>query len=302
MQFEPNRSKVRDVTEMKLIQFLSSLGVTCLFLALFLGFAGRVHPVFDSLSLFRLPLAALCLMALVIPMRLRLRAVLASAMLLSASTTVPVFFQTDTSNDMRIYSKNIWFANRNLDALADDIRESDADVVALQEVSNQNLKMLADLSNIYHHQHVCPFSGWSRIAVLSKEPIIATACTERRAVAAAQVRHPSGPVWVASVHLGWPFPYNNAASAASGSALLKRLDGPVVMAGDFNIFPWAASVGRLQATADLEVAQPVRATFQLGRLPLFLDHVHAPGGGSVAYRDFLGSDHRGVLADIALSR
>ena len=69
-----------------------------------------------------------------------------------------------------------------------------------------------------------------------------------------------------------------------------------MIAGDFNIFPWAASVGQLQAASRTRVASPVRPTYWLHGVPLFLDHVYAPGGGSASYRPLLGSDHRGVLA------
>ena len=286
---------------MKFLILMMQAGAVCLLMAVLFGFAGGLHPVFDSLSLLRLPLAIVCLLVLVFPMGARLRLMLAAAVMLGAGTTVPMFFGAQPADDLRIYSKNMWFANRELDALAADIRQSGADVVALQEVSLANRAMMAKLRDVYPHQHVCSFSGWSGIAVLSRDPILQTACSDRRAVAAAQIQIGQGPVWVASVHLRWPFPYSNATSARSGMALLGTLEGPVVMAGDFNIFPWANSVQELQQAAGLQVAQPVRPTFDLRGVPLLLDHVHAPGGGRAQYRPLLGSDHLGVLADVSLT-
>jgi endonuclease/exonuclease/phosphatase (EEP) superfamily protein YafD len=213
-----------------------------------------------------------------------------------------MFFGAQKAGDLRIYSKNMWFANRELEALASDIRASGADVVALQEVSRANRAMMAALRDIYPHQHACSFSGWSGIAVLSRDPIVQAVCSDRRAVAAAQVQTGQGLVWVASVHLKWPFPYGNARSATAAADVLARLDGPVVMAGDFNIFPWAKSVQGMQQAAALQVAQPVRPTFDLRGVPLLLDHVHAPGGGTAQYRGLFGSDHLGVLADVSLNR
>ena len=287
---------------MRFMVFLMQAGAVCLLLAVVSSFAGALHPVFDSLSLLRLPLAAVCLMVLVFPMGARLRLMLAAAVLLGAGTTVPMFFGSEKAHVLRIYSKNMWFANKELDALADDIRDSGAEVVALQEVSIANRRLMAALTKEYPHQHICGFSGWNGIAVLSRYPIVQTQCSDRRAVAAAQVVHGQGQVWVASVHLRWPFPYSNARSGAAAREVLAQLDGPVVMAGDFNIFPWANSVQSMQRAAALQVAQPVRPTFSLRGVPLLLDHVHAPGGGTAQYRDLLGSDHLGVLADVSLSR
>lgn len=277
-------------------------GAVCLLLAVFFGFAGGLHPAFDSLALLRLPLAIICLLVLVFPMGARLQLMLVAAVMLGAGTTVPMFFGAQRADDLRIYSKNMWFGNRELVALAADIRNSGADVVALQEVSLSNRAMMADLRDIYPYQHICTFSGWSGIAVLSRTPILQNKCSDRRAAAAAQVQNDQGPVWVVAVHLRWPFPYSNATSARSATRLLEALDGPVVMAGDFNIFPWANSVHDMQRAARLQVAQPVRPTFDLRGMPLLLDHVHAPGGGTAQYRGLLGSDHLGVLANVSLTR
>ena len=286
---------------MKFVYLALRAGVICLLLAVLFGFAGDLHPLFDSLSLLRVPLALLCLLILVFPMGMRLRLMLAATVMLGAGTTVPLFFGAGQADDLRIYTKNIWFANRSLDVLAGDIRASGADVVTLQEVSRPNRALMTALRDIYPHQHLCTFSGWSGNAVLSREPILETRCSDRRAVAAAQVQTGQGPVWVVSVHLKWPFPYGNAATAQAGETLLQGLEGPVVMAGDFNIFPWASSVRGMQQAAGLQVAQPVRPTYDLRGVPLLLDHVHAPGGGTAQYRGLLGSDHLGVLADVALT-
>jgi len=286
---------------MKLMVFGLKAAAFCLLMAVLFGFAGALHPVFDSLSLLRMPLAFVCLLILVFPMGARLRFMLAAAVMLGAGTTVPMFFGTGNESDLRIYSKNMWFANKELDALEQDIRSSGADVVALQEVSGANRALMAALSDVYPHQHLCAFSGWNGIAVLSQEPLLQVRCSDRRALSAVQLDSGTGPVWVASVHLSWPFPYSNATSARSAVNVLQALDGPVVMAGDFNIFPWARSVQSMQNAVGLKVAQPVRPTFDLRGVPLLLDHVHAPGGGRAQYRGLLGSDHLGVLADVSLT-
>lgn len=296
-----NRGKVRVVTKMKILIWSMKAGAICLLLSVVFGFAGGLHPVFDSLALLRLPLALLCLFVLVFPMGMRLRLMLAAAVMLGAGTTVPMFFGAQNADDLRIYSKNIWFANKRLDALEQDIRASGADVVTLQEVSQPNRAMMAALRDLYPYQHICTFAGWSGVAVMSSQPVLQTRCSDRRALAAVQLERAQGPFWVASVHLSWPYPYSNATTARAAIDVLETLEGPVVMAGDFNIFPWANSVQAMQQQVGLQVAQPVRPTYNLRGVPLLLDHVHAPGGGTARYRALLGSDHLGVLADVSLT-
>ena len=269
--------------------------------AVFMGFAGALHPIFDTLSLLRMPLAALCLLLLVFPMSRRLRFILFAAALAGGISTVPLLLPGPDGADLRLYSKNIWYRNPNLSALEADIRGSGADVVTLQEVSRANTALLSALSDIYPHQHLCRFSGWSGIAVLSRNPISATRCSQRRGLAAARITKAGRAVWVASVHLTWPWPYGNAGAAQTAfDELVGMEDAPVVMAGDFNIFPWAASVRRMARGGETRLAQPLRPTFDMEGVPLFLDHVHAPGGGRVSYRPLLGSDHLGILADLVV--
>jgi endonuclease/exonuclease/phosphatase (EEP) superfamily protein YafD len=171
----------------------------------------------------------------------------------------------------------------------------------LQEVGQRNDVFLAMLSADYPHQHLCRFSGWSGIAVLSKTPFVGVGrCSMHRGVAAAQIIKDGQAVWVASVHLPWPYPYDHARSAASATELLAQLDGPTVIGGDFNIFPWASTARQIRHVSGAVLAGPMRPTYNLFGVPLFLDHVAAPGGGHVTYRDRMGSDHLGVLAALHL--
>ena len=287
---------------MKFLFLIVKCTTVLLCLSVALGFAGVIHPAFDSLALFRPVLAALCLLILVFPMGRWLRLCLAVSAFIGLMSTVPAFFGGQDGGQFRIYSKNLWYRNPQLSAVVQDIRDSGADVVTLQEVSRRNDPVLLDLAQIYPHQHLCRFSGWSGVAVLSRHPLQETKCSDRRGLAAARIDLKGQSVWVASVHLKWPYPYGNARAARSATRLLAELDGNVVMAGDFNIFPWAASVERMKNAASAQLVQPVRPTFSLQGLPLMLDHVYAPLGGRASYRPLFGSDHWGVLADVRLAQ
>jgi len=269
-------------------------------LAVLAGFAGALHPVGDTLSLFRLPLGLLCALTLFWRGPRLVRFALVGAATLALSTTLSMMLMRNEGTDLTVYSKNLWFANKDVSAVVADIMVTNPDIILLQEVSFHNNTLLDHLQHSYPYQHLCPYSGWSGIAVLSKRPLTASACSQQRGVALAKVAHPDGAFWAASIHLNWPYPYRNMDSAQAVADLLAHRDAPVVMGGDFNIFPWTASVRRIRRAAGNRLAGPARPSFSLNGAPLLLDHIYAPGGGSAELRSKLGSDHKGVLAQVNL--
>ncbi|MEL6840173.1 MAG: endonuclease/exonuclease/phosphatase family protein [Pseudomonadota bacterium] len=281
---------------MKLFRIGVGLLLACATFGVWSGFAGGLHPIGDTLSLFRIVLGSACLIGCLLSIGWAWRSVLLATGTAALITTIPMLWPGPGTGDLTIYSKNLWYRNGQLDAVAADMRQSRAEVIALQEVSSQNERLMAALSDTYPHQHLCRYG----VAILSKHPITDRICSEGRSIAAAQIDRGGERVWVGSVHLPWPFPFANARGADAAQEVIEDLDGPVVLAGDFNIFPWANSVRQLQRSAGAIPAQPIRPTFSLKGAPLFLDHVHAPGGGTVTYRGLLGSDHLGVLARVRL--
>ena len=81
---------------------------------------------------------------------------------------------------------------------------------------------------------------------------------------------------------------------------MRSLDGKVVVAGDFNIFPWTSRVERITAITKTKVAGPARFTLTYLNIPLPIDFVLSQNGGSIEKRPLLGSDHAGLVADLAL--
>lgn len=275
---------------------LAALGVA-------VGFAGRLHPAGDSFALLRPVLGLLCVLGLIIVRPRWLRAALAAAGFSAAITIFPVFASQTGGDDLRLYAKNLWWANRNFAAIAADIRDAHVDVVMLQEVSDRNEGILALLAEDFPHQHVCDFSGWSDIAVLSRTPFQgAPRCSDRRALAAAPIHIDGQLVWIGSVHIPWPWPYESADNEAAAEALFKDVDAPIVLAGDFNIFPWTTRVNRMAEVSKTVIAGPVQPTYTLKNVPIPIDHVLSPGGGTIERRPLLGSDHRGLVADVSLQR
>ncbi len=285
-----------------MMKLLASIVAALLCIGVLLGFAGWLHPAGDSLSLLRMPLGIACVIWALIRMRRALRLALLGCGTAAALTTVPPLVAGQAGGEFRIYSKNVWFGNTSVAPLARDIRDSGAEVVMLQEVSRRNNMLLGSLAAAYPHQHLCTFSGWNGIAVLSRYPFTGdTICSEQFGLAAAQIIREGQEIWVGSVHFYWPYPYGQERSRDAALEVLARLDSPIVLAGDFNMFPWAASVQQLGQAANARLAGPTRPTFVIKGVPLLLDHVLAPGGGMIERRPLLGSDHRGIYGRVHLT-
>ncbi len=271
------------------------------------GFLGALHPAGDSLAVFRLQaaLAVVVLSVVLAALSGRARRWLAAAGVavvaaapaalswvhLPSAAPVPV---------ITVYQKNLLFRLADREAIAADIRATGADVVTLQEVSGPNLALLEELREDYPHQAFCPFLGVGGTAVLSRFPAVAApVCPQARGATALKVGGPAGAFWVVSVHLHWPWPYGQSWHVEALMPDLAALDGPVMLAGDFNMVPWGASVRAMARAARVERVGPTATTLALlgGAVPLPIDHVLLPEAwtGTHEIRPALGSDHRGVV-------
>lgn len=270
-------------------------------LAVGVGYFGWVHPAGDAAAVVRVPLALIALLGLLLLRRPRIWVF--SGGVLCALALGPIalnFVQSGEAGEITVYNKNMFHRNRDLVGLEADIRESGADVVTLQEASSRNSSVLQSLSDLYPNQVRCSFNGWNTIAILSKHPLEGEVqCTAWRGAAAVEVAFPQGNAWVVSVHLSWPYPYPQMESAEMVRELIEGLDGPKVVAGDFNVVPWAWSVRMTELAAGGRVLGPRRHTYVLRGLPLPIDHVIAPSG-QVERRPRLGSDHFGLLGRVDL--
>ncbi|MES2548323.1 MAG: endonuclease/exonuclease/phosphatase family protein [Pseudomonadota bacterium] len=274
-------------------------------LALVSGYLGFLHPMGDSLSVGRGIAAAAVLILAVFASFAGLRMAAFVSMLLALLTGAQVLLAYSwpgVPGRYTLYQKNMLYRNAELALLEADIRDASAQILALQEVSTANEALLTSLKDLYPTQHLCPGGTVGGPAILTDlEPVPGTAFCGPN-LAALQVVSGAERFWIVSLHLNWPWPYNQADHVDLLLPILDRLEGPVVMAGDFNMVRWANSVTRL---ADIVGARPAGPTFGsfigLSSLfPLPIDHVFAPQGGKVSARPAAGSDHLGLLAQVEL--
>jgi len=278
-----------------------------------LSFTGHVFAPGDSLAVIRFPAG---LLLLVLATALALCAawkMTVSSFVAALVALVPLgigYFKPNppcTEACLTLYQKNLMSKTWPRDPLTEELIASDAEIVTLQEVSDHNRRFMAPLFDHYRFSKFCPFRPEQDVAVLTSLEVIENTafCLEGAGMAAVQVLTSTGrPLWAVSVHLEWPFPFDQFQQTKRIEARLKTLDGPILIGGDFNMVTWGGSVRRLSKAAGNTTFGPYRNTHQFGQsfLPLPIDNVLVPNGakGHLERRPRLASDHMGLLARIVL--
>lgn len=290
---------------MNLVRALIVLCMGIAVLALALGYMGGLHPAGDSLAVGRgqaaIGLAVLAGLGLLVGIKWVSLGALGVALVAGGPVGLAYVWQGPPGT-LTLYQKNLKFRNDDLAGVEADIRASSAVALTLQEVSEPNRALLKSLSDQLPHQLVCPWVGVGGPAVATSLTPVPGGVVCAPGLAAIQVEKDGETLWIVSVHLHWPWPYGQAEQVATLLPVLEGLEGPVVMAGDFNMVRWAWSVRALAAAARVEPVGATSGTY-LGLSPwlhLPIDHAFAPGGGRVETREVFGSDHRGLVAQLVL--
>ena len=152
-----------------------------------------------------------------------------------------------------------------------------------------NLRKLFLAQEIYAHDNAGKF------------PVVAGAkagCDDIEKIAWARVQSKNGPLTIVAVHLNWPWPWNYAGRQRRIQRILSELPQPTVIAGDFNMVPWAVALQRLQGRTGTGWVGPMRFSFRPNGLQVLLpiDQVLVPKGfeGRTKLVPGLGSDHYGL--------
>ncbi|NQV82639.1 MAG: endonuclease/exonuclease/phosphatase family protein [Rhodospirillales bacterium] len=289
------------------------------------GFFGVYAWWLDVLADFRVQyaLAAVVLFGACLAWRRKKEAVLALALLIPNGWTVYTNWgdADDVSGALKIVSYNIYFKNLDIAPAFDFLRRENADVVVVTEATDVWRTAFKDLSDVYPHQFFGPlYKGVNdkphRIGILAKRRWMKTGVEWSDASARAYaiwVRFPaaSPSLTVAGVHLLNPILHPASFQKAENEALatlVKRFDGPVVVAGDFNMTPFSTRFGRLLKEADLRRATGgLNTTWPslLTPLGLGLDHFLVSSKvkrAAMRVGPRLWSDHRPIVGTFDLER
>ena len=295
------------------IRIFLSGGATLLVCLVLLGFVGRYFPPGDAAAVIR-PQAGMVLILWAAALwsigGRRLACVSLAVAGVAIGSVVPGFLASETTCAgacLTLYQKNLLSKAWPRYSLADDIIASGAEIVTLQEVSDHNRRFMANVFDHYPVAVICKFRPEQSVAVLTSLPVAdgSQFCLAGAGLAGVKVLVPNGhPTWVLSVHLEWPFPFDQFRQARMIADRIAELDGPVLIGGDFNMVPWGGSVQRIRQAAGNQRLGGYWNSYRLGgrMLPLPIDNVLVPKGttGRVELRPYMGSDHLGVLARIGL--
>lgn len=272
-----------------------------------LSYLGVLHPAAESLSVLRFEasLLALALSVVLLATRALWRGSLGA--LAALVIVIPILLDMRivpawqaAADAISLYQKNVWLKNPSPEALVADLREVSADIVTLQEVTDEMARALDAIAGDYPHRHRCRGGVYILTRLAPAEGGARCPQDPWLNVIALQVETGAGPLWVVALHLRWPWPYDQAAQVDRILPFLAELDGPVVVAGDFNMVPWGHSVQQISAAAGAERIGRLERTFEFGTplVRLRIDHVLAPRGwrGHTVLRPLAGSDHFGVVA------
>jgi endonuclease/exonuclease/phosphatase (EEP) superfamily protein YafD len=220
----------------------------------------------------------------------------------------------DAPRFLRVVTFNLWGRNdHHLDRVAAFLADADADAVVLQEARAHHQAFLETLGARYPHR-----TGDNGLVILSKHPILSDNRVDRDGyppwislmVRRATLDVDGKTVDLAGVHLARPFyPDLQQTDIVALTRFVQEHDGPLILAGDFNMTPWTVKLKDFTAATGLGRFNTFRPTWPMRwhDLPLLpfvpIDNVFASrhfANIETTLGPRLDSDHRPVIADIAL--
>lgn len=210
----------------------------------------------------------------------------------------------------RFLSFNVLADNPQGAALVEAIVADPPDVMLVME-SPGVAPYMEQLEEVLPHRIGCTRPGLCDISLLSRFPfevadIKLLQPLARERLVTGQIRVDGQVVTIVGVHLTKPY-YDNIAGIelAVIDRHLRRIEGPLVLAGDFNSASWSeplVRIGRQQQLAPGPV-QPATWPVRLGWLGLPIDNVFTRGSAQIMTLeagDNHGSNHRPLWAEIGL--
>jgi endonuclease/exonuclease/phosphatase (EEP) superfamily protein YafD len=219
--------------------------------------------------------------------------------------------------EVRLVLANVNAGNKNHDALKSFLREADADVILLEEITPAWAEALADLDARYPHSVQVPQMGgfgiglWSRLPLRSSD--VMTFALESVTSIVVTVDVEGKMLRLVGTH---PLPPRNASNTALRDQQLERAaavaveGGPYsVLLGDFNVTPWGSvfrRIGKESGLRDSGLGMGIPWTWPDGFWPLALplDRCLVSEGVEVVDRRIgpdIGSDHYPLVVDLRLT-
>ena len=214
---------------------------------------------------------------------------------------------------LRVVTANVLMSNGQWPALMEDVRAQAPDVIVFEELTRDLDEVLPSLAAAYPYRisTETPCVTLASRLPLSEARRLPIAGADRgRDLLMATVEVAGQPVTVVAVHFTPPssaaaFETNRQQRDVFEDAIAS-VDGPLVVAGDFNATTFSPTFARLLLGTGLRIeggTRQMESTYAVyGRLGLRIDHVLVRDLGWTSGEVFTltGSDHRGVRVDLRL--
>jgi endonuclease/exonuclease/phosphatase (EEP) superfamily protein YafD len=214
---------------------------------------------------------------------------------------------------VKLLTVNVSFRPFSARTLLELVRQADPDILVVQELTPHAEQVLADFDTLFPQRHKFSVAGPTGIGVWSRYELESstTFALGRLPAIEARVRAPQGVFTVIGAHLSSPVSPRRAAGRNNELRELAvrsaAVEGPLVVAGDFNITPyspffvdWLAASGLTDSRRGRTLSASWPVWLPLAGIPI--DHVAVNAGFSiVSHRPLANfdSDHYGVLVELA---
>jgi endonuclease/exonuclease/phosphatase (EEP) superfamily protein YafD len=215
---------------------------------------------------------------------------------------------------VKVLTVNVSYRQFSVRRLFEIVRNADPDVLVVQELTPHADSVLKDFDTAFPYFHKFPADGPRGIGIWSRYELesAATFALGRLPAIEARVHAPQGSFTVIGAHLSSPMRPRRAAARNSELRELgvrsAAIEGPLVVAGDFNITPyspyfadWLEVSGLTDTRRGRTLAPSWPTMVPLVGIPI--DHVAVNSGFAIRSHQRLPnfeSDHYGILAELTL--
>ena len=290
---------------------LGALGAALLAILALFGFAVPEFDLLNHAQIFLLPATLVGLVIVAVLLGGTLRSVAAIIMLVgvaaSANVMLPEFLGSlrarptaPASGTVTMMTHNLFGMNYEMEKVVAAIRGEDPDIIVLQEYFGEQATDLHPLLLADYPFFVrCRGGKRANLGLYSRLPLTQVedgACpnnaygTTRTAHILAEFQTEDGkPFSVITTHMDWPLPVARQREQLSAlSAVVDKIEGPMILAGDFNSTPWSYALRDFVARNGLARETVNLVTYPLSwyyfgawrdTIPFLpLDHVMTRGG------------------------
>lgn len=212
--------------------------------------------------------------------------------------------------ELRVMNYNVLTMNSRARDAAQFIIDTAPDIAVVMESPGIE-PYLDQISETFPYRVGCQNSATCDISILSRLPIAdgqiqTMAPFNRERLAIAPVTIDGQRVTIVAVHLSKPY-FDEASWVELGhlERVLRRIEGPIILSGDFNAAPWSDPLAMLARAADLAPPPSHPATWpvRLGPLGVPIDNMFSRGTArieTIESGEAYGSNHRPLLATVGL--